>query len=227
MILMRLVPKTMRAERRIRTIGKVDGADGVALTFDDGPSDLTAAVLTTLARYGARATFFVVGREIRGRERLLRRAIAEGHELGNHTMTHVHVHARRKKEHAEIAAVSDLIESETGVAARLYRPPWGEVDQHDVAVAVELGMAPVAWNVDPRDWSPGVSPEVIRTRVVAAAEPGSIILLHDGPGAMRAATLAALPSMLEALRARGLASVTVSELIARGASLGRSTMGPA
>ena len=110
---------------------------------------------------------------------------------------------------------------------RLYRPPYGEVDQDDVARAMELGVSPVAWDVDPRDWSRGISRETIRARVVDAAEPGSIILLHDGPGDMRTATLAALPTIIEALRDRGLASVTVSELIARAAAVERSMTGSA
>src|SRR5947209_18289471 len=130
---MRLVPKTLRARARIPAIRQVTGADAVALTFDDGPSDLTAAVLTMLARHGATATFFVVGREIPGRERVLRRTIAEGHELGNHTMTHTGARGRRENPYAEIAAVNELIESTTAGAARLYRPPHRAVDREDVA----------------------------------------------------------------------------------------------
>jgi len=219
---MRLLPKILHAQPRTPAIARVPGADGVALTFDDGPSDLTGAVLATLARYEARATFFVVGAEIPGRERLLRRAVAEGHELGNHTMTHAKVCERREQAHPEIAKVSELIEAETGVAARLYRPPYGEIDPDDVAFAAELGMSTAVWNVDPRDWSSGVSPDTIRARVIDAAEPGSIVLLHDGPGDVRAATVAALPSIIEALRDRGLASVTVSELVESGTPAGGS-----
>jgi peptidoglycan/xylan/chitin deacetylase (PgdA/CDA1 family) len=215
MILMRLVPNILRAEPRIRTLGRVSGADGVALTFDDGPSDLTAAALSVLARHGARATFFVVGREIPGRERLLRRAVDEGHEIGNHTMSHAHAPVRRRRAYDELAGTSELVATAVGAAPRLYRPPYGELDQADLSLALELGMSPVAWDVDPRDWSPGVSADAIRTRLLDAVQPGSVILLHDGPGAMRAATLAALPSILDALGERGLESVTVSELIAR------------
>ena len=224
---MRLVPKTLRTQPRKPVIGRVAGVDAVALTFDDGPSDLTAAVLTTLARHRVRATFFVVGREIPGRERLLRRAVDEGHELGNHTMTHGRARERRDTGYVEIAELNELIEAEAGVAPRVYRPPYGDVDPDEIALASELGMSPVAWNVDPRDWSSGVAPQTIRARVLESAEPGSIILLHDGPRDMRAATLAALPSLIESLRDRGLESVTVSELVARGKAIRRSMAGSA
>ena len=209
----RAVPQTAPARPLIQA--RVAGVDEVALSFDDGPSLHTLEVLAVLRRYEVRATFFVLGREVHGREDILRQVVAEGHELGNHTMTHALLIRDHSRVRAEVAEANELIRSVAGVAPRLFRPPFGEFDAYSTGVLKELGLKPVLWDVDPKDWAP-VTPEELTERVVADVGPGSIVLLHDGPAGERDATVEALPGVIEALRERGHNGVTISDLLAEG-----------
>ncbi len=177
----------------------------IALTFDDGPGPLTARFVRVLDRMNASATFFVVGEEVRGRSRVMRRLLAEGNELGNHTTHHSFRGA------ADLKRTQRLIENATGFRPCLFRPPGGHVSRHVVNTANDLEMTTVKWDVDPRDWStPGA--DTIRARVLGAARPGSIAVLHDG-GGNRSGTLAALPGIIHRLRARGYELVTATEIL--------------
>jgi peptidoglycan/xylan/chitin deacetylase (PgdA/CDA1 family) len=181
-------------------------ANAVALTFDDGPSDYTPGFLQVLREKGVHGTFFEVGQEMAGREATMRQILAEGNELGDHTMNHVEYPG-----YSQIAGAAQRIEEYTHFKPCLFRPPGGAVNSGVVATAGSLGMRTVTWDVDPRDWStPGTS--AIYANIVANAEPGSIILMHDG-GGPRSETLEALPHVIDTLRARGFAFETVSELL--------------
>jgi peptidoglycan/xylan/chitin deacetylase (PgdA/CDA1 family) len=178
----------------------------VALTFDDGPSEYTDRYLDVLREKGVPATFFEVGQEMPGREATMRRILAEGDELGDHTMNHVEYPG-----YSQIAGAADRIERYTGFRPCLFRPPGGAVDSSVVATAGSLGMKTITWDVDPRDWSlPGTSE--IYSNIVNNARPGSIILMHDG-GGPRDETLAALPQIIDTLRAKGYGFETVSALL--------------
>jgi peptidoglycan/xylan/chitin deacetylase (PgdA/CDA1 family) len=192
----------------------------VALTFDDGPSRWTPRILDVLARAGARATFFVVGRHVSGYEDALRRAVAEGHELGNHGDTHTRPSLLRDDElAAELERTNERVRAATGVAPRLVRPPYGDDADRVAAIASRLGFAAtVRWSVDPRDWEQP-APEEIARRVLAAATPGAIVLLHDGfqpatPRSGCSGTVEALERILPGLREQAYELVTVSELLA-------------
>jgi peptidoglycan/xylan/chitin deacetylase (PgdA/CDA1 family) len=181
-------------------------ADEVALTFDDGPSRTqTPAILETLDRLGARATFFEEGRHVRGREALMRQILAAGDEIGNHSFHHpVDPGA------GELASTQAAIRAATGFTPCLFRPPYGELDRKEKAAALADGLQMVFWTLDSEDdQHPGVGP--IRVRVVRRAKPGSIVLLHDG--GRHPETVAALPGIVEGLEARGLRLVTVTELL--------------
>ncbi len=203
--------------RPVRAVGCSGGSAGlvyngprerpvVALTFDDGPSEYTPAYLTVLREKGVHATFFEIGQEMPGREATMRRILAEGDEIGDHTMNHVELPG-----YAQIAGAAARIAAYTHFRPCLFRPPGGAVDAGVVATAGSLGMRTIAWDVDPRDWSlPGSG--AIYTDVVAHARNGSIVLMHDG-GGPRSETLAALPRLIDALRARGFRFATVSELL--------------
>jgi peptidoglycan/xylan/chitin deacetylase (PgdA/CDA1 family) len=201
-----------------------------ALTFDDGPAGATEAVLDLLAAHGARATFFVLGRQVAGREGTLRRALAEGHELGNHGWSHLRAtEAGAAEVREELERTAAAIEAATGVRPRLARPPYGDGAEAFAAAAAAAGLAPtVLWSVDPEDWRPGEG-AAIAARVLERVHPGAIVDLHDGWGrtpASREPTVAALAVLLPALAGAGWASLTVSELLeAQGAS--RSTTQPA
>ena len=183
----------------------------VALTFDDGPGQSTAAVLTTLEAEHAVATFFVVGEHVRGHEPLLRRMLRDGDALGNHSFSHVDLARDGRVADRELAETNALVGQVTGYAPCLFRAPFGDVSPALIADAHSQGLMTIGWNVDPRDWAlPGV--RAIVTRVLTQTRPGSIVLMHDG-GGPRSETVAALPRIIAALLARGLRLVTVPELL--------------
>jgi peptidoglycan-N-acetylglucosamine deacetylase len=178
----------------------------VALTFDDGPSlSQTPAILETLVRLGARATFFEEGRHVAGREALMRQILAAGDEIGNHSFHHP-----VDPGPAELSATNAAIHAATGFTPCLFRPPYGEVDGVVERAARANGLAIVLWTLDSEDdQHPGIA--AIRRRVVRRAKPGSIVLLHDG--GRHPQTVAALPGIVEGLERRGLRLVTVTELL--------------
>jgi peptidoglycan/xylan/chitin deacetylase (PgdA/CDA1 family) len=178
----------------------------VALTFDDGPSEYTDRYLDVLREKDVPATFFEIGQEMPGREATMRRILAEGDEIGDHTMNHV-----EDPGYEQIAGAAERIKAYTGFQPCLFRPPGGAQNSTVIATAGSLGLKTVTWDVDPRDWSlPGTAE--IYSNIVDNAKPGAIVLMHDG-GGPRDETLAALPEIIDTLRARGYGFETVSELL--------------
>lgn len=203
--------------RPVRAVGCTGGGAGlvtngprnrkvVALTFDDGPSDYTDEFLEVLREKDVSATFFEVGQVMPGREDAMRQILAQGSEIGDHTMDHVEFPG-----YAQIAGAAERIAAYTHFQPCLFRPPGGGVDGAVVATAGSLGMRTVNWDVDPRDWSnPGSG--AIYADVVGHVRPGSIVVMHDG-GGPRGETLAALPRIIDTLRGRGYRFATVTELL--------------
>jgi peptidoglycan/xylan/chitin deacetylase (PgdA/CDA1 family) len=203
--------------RPVRPVGCTGGGAGlvtngprerkvVALTFDDGPSDYTDDFLRVLREKEVPGTFFEVGQVMPGREDTMRQILAQGSELGDHTMDHVEYPG-----YAQIAGAAQRIEAYTHFKPCLFRPPGGAVNEGVVATAGRLGMRTITWDVDPQDWStPGTG--AIYANVVGHTRPGSIVLMHDG-GGPRGETLAALPRIIDALRGRGYRFATVTELL--------------
>ncbi len=186
-------------------------AKRVALTFDDGPAALTSSVLRVLAQERVPATFFVVGRNVAGREALLRRALAAGHMLANHSFTHVSLAKADAAATQELKDTQDAIARATGFTPCLFRPPFGASSRALVTKAGDQRLTSVLWSVNSKDFTePGTA--AIRQRVLADVRPGSIVLLHDGGGDRRQ-TLAALPSIVRTLKARGYRFVTVPSLL--------------
>ncbi|MEP6952813.1 MAG: polysaccharide deacetylase family protein [Solirubrobacteraceae bacterium] len=183
----------------------------VALTFDDGPGPETAAVLARLRRARQHATFFVIGRQIAGREAVLAHAARDGNAVGNHTWDHVDVSAGDAAAAGELLWTSRAIRRATGEPPCVLRAPYGRTGPGLVAAAREQGMIVTEWNVDPQDWR---SPSSARTAraVLSAVRPGAIILLHDG-GPRARETRAALPQILRGLKRRGYRSLTVPQLL--------------
>ena len=184
----------------------------VALTFDDGPSAAnTPRVLDILRNHGAHGTFFVVGESVNHNSGILSRAVAEGNEIGVHTWSHIKMTgSSAERINSEVSRSIDAITAATGQAPRLIRPPYGATNASIVNSMFETyGLTSVLWDVDTRDWQhPGV--DVVVSRAVGNARPGSIILVHD----IHASTLAALEGIVSGLQARGFKLVTVSELMA-------------
>ena len=196
----------------------------VALTFDDGPSGSTEAVLDVLDAHGARGTFFVVGEWVERLPDVVRATAARGHELGNHTWTHVDGREVVDPEvwRDEIRRTSDIVEGIAGHAPRLFRPPYGAVPGRFARVAAACGLdATVLWTVTPDDWQLEIRHEQIEEEVVSSAHAGAIVLHHDGRpgdesnhGEPLVETVRALPRILERLADDGYRFVTVSELLA-------------
>lgn len=191
------------------------GPPQVALTFDDGPSESTPAVLEALARHGARATFFQVGSNARRLPDIARRVAAEGHEIGNHTETHPAFYLRTPGQvDQEITRCQESLEQVHGLVPRLFRPPYGARWFGMFPALRRHHMTSVMWSVSSHDWERPA--EWIAAHVIRKTAPGAIVLLHDGdtttPGDRRQATARATGMILESLAARGIAPVTVSEL---------------
>jgi peptidoglycan/xylan/chitin deacetylase (PgdA/CDA1 family) len=185
----------------------------VALTFDDGPSGRTPAILGVLANHHAHATFFVVGRSTRGMEPVLRRIAATGNELADHTYSHADLLALREPaQRRQLQWTRGLVARATGVQPRFFRPPYGATGPAVNRLGRSLGLIPVLWSVDSRDWQLPGTKAIVR-RVLASVRAGSIVLLHDGGGDRRE-TLRALPAILRALQRRHLKVVTLSRLFA-------------
>lgn len=203
--------------RPVRAVGCTGGSAGldtngsrqrnvVALTFDDGPSEYTPGFLQVLREKHVPATFFEIGQEMSRYPATMRQILREGDEIGNHTMHHAEFPG-----YSEIAPATTLAESITHFRPCLFRPPGGAVDSAVIGAAAEDGLRTITWDVDPADWStPGTG--AIYSRVVDAAQSGSIILMHDG-GGPRGETLAALPQIIDTLRARGYGFATVTGLL--------------
>ncbi|MFZ0434665.1 MAG: polysaccharide deacetylase family protein [Chthoniobacterales bacterium] len=198
-------------ERTCYTAIRVD-APYIAMTFDDGPSAvLTPRLLDMLKQRNIKATFFVLGQLAQEHPEIIARALAEGHEIANHSWDHKALNKLGEGglQH-ELADTSATITKTTGKPVTLMRPPYGATNPRlNKAIEKEYGMKVILWSVDPFDWKrPG--PQVITQRILAGTQPGSIILAHDiHPG-----TIEAMPATFDALLAKGFKFVTVSELLA-------------
>jgi peptidoglycan-N-acetylglucosamine deacetylase len=178
-------------------------AGGVYLTFDDGPTPAwTPRVLALLARYQARATFFVLGRSAAAHPELVRQEFAAGHGVGNHTWSHRRLtNLRGAQLVAEVNATSTAIRQITGAPVRCLRPPFATVDAASAEQVRALGLRLVLWDIDTNDWlRPGTG--AIAGRVLGRVRSGDVILMHDG-GGNRSQTVVALEQVLATLSARG------------------------
>ena len=196
------------------------GEHQVALTFDDGPDPKwTPRILEALKALGVKATFFLVGVNAEQNPGLVRRIVAEGHEIGNHTYYHPNL-SLCWPEHIrlELNATQLLIETITGRSTTLFRPPYNADtspsslgDLVPLRIANEMNYLVVLENIDPQDWArPGA--DVILQRIKQQRHDGNIILLHDA-GGDRSQTLAALPRIVDWLHTRGDTIVPLSTLI--------------
>jgi peptidoglycan/xylan/chitin deacetylase (PgdA/CDA1 family) len=185
----------------------------VALTFDDGPNPpATPQVLDILKRDGAPATFFVVGLRAARAPELLRRIRADGHAIGNHSFAHrPFVLATPGMIRRDLDRTDAVVRAATGAAPSFVRVPYGLRGPFTLRTVRAGGREPVGWSLYPRD-ARQPPPDTIAARVLERARPGDIILLHDG-GGDRANTVAALPRILEGLRARGLPVVPLADLL--------------
>ncbi|WP_344452378.1 polysaccharide deacetylase family protein [Actinocorallia aurantiaca] len=182
----------------------------VALTFDDGPMEESDKLLQILARYRAKATFFVVGRMVEENPEILHREVADGHEIANHTWSHADLTSLSPEGlRAEIEKTQAVIKQHAGYDATLMRPPYGATNARVASAAKEFGLAEIMWAVDPLDWQ-NRDTALVERRVLAQTRPGDIVLLHD----IHSSSVDAVPGILAALAERGYKFVTVSGLLA-------------
>lgn len=185
----------------------------VALTFDDGPwRGQTEQVLAILAERDVRATFFILGCQVERAPDLAQAIANAGHLIGNHTYSH------RRLDTApydlvdwEVSWGAHRIETVTGIHPTWFRAPGGNFGQAAYEAAERAGSRPALWTVDPQDWRDNATPDEIAGNVLTTAHPGAIVVLHDG-GGDQTSTIAALPAIIDGLRAQGYRFVTLDEL---------------
>lgn len=189
------------------------GSPLVALTFDDGPwPGQTAAILAILAERDVPATFFMLGSLVDRMPEVARAVVGAGHTVGNHTYRHTRLDtANPVTAEWEIRSTNWAIVKATGVRPRWFRTPCGSLGGNAEQYITDAGMLSALWTVDPQDWRKGQTAEGIAASVVASVRPGGVVVLHDG-GGDRSATIAALPAIIDRLRAAGYEFVTLDEL---------------
>jgi peptidoglycan-N-acetylglucosamine deacetylase len=207
--------------------GRTDSSS-IALTFDDGPTGDTERVLDVLDRFGVRAAFFMIGRQVEQHPAIARRVVAAGHEVGNHSYSHpIYLYRGARETFRQLARTQDIIADATGVFPRWSRPPYGVRTPAYFAAARRLSLRTVQWTVAGFDWKRKQTAARISARVVDGLAPGSIVLLHDGDSACKAGrgeTVAALPGIIAGAGDRGLGVAPLAQLLA--STNGTSTSRP-
>jgi len=184
----------------------------IAMTFDDGPSSAnTPRLLEILKQRNIKATFFLIGQNAASNPEIVRRILADGHEVGNHSWTHPQLSKLSDdRVTTEINKTQDAIKEASGFTPTLLRPPYGAITARQREwIESQFGLSIILWSVDPFDWKrPGAS--VITQRILSQVRPGAIILSHD----IHKQTVDAMPATLDGLIAKGYKFVTVTQLIA-------------
>lgn len=181
----------------------------IAITFDDGPSAHTDRLLDIFARYGGKGTFFVLGNLIDGRKNTVKRIVAEGHEIGNHSWSHRQLTNLSEEEITDqIMMTRAKIYDTVGVDSLIMRPPYGACDDTVKAVGAKVGVSFVNWSVDTLDWK-SKNAVAVHNEIMKYASDGAIILCHD----LHKTTVDAMETVLPELIGKGYQLVTVSELM--------------
>lgn len=194
----------------------VSNRRSIALTFDDGPSESTGAVLDLLARYGARATFFQCGANVKRLPEMARRVAEAGHQIGNHTVTHPKFHFKPSGFiRGEVAGAQKMIEDGAGVSPRLFRAPYGIRWFGLRAAQAEFGLLGVMWTCIALDWK--LDAGAIAERLLRQTAPGAIFCLHDGRAISAnpdiSSTIGALERVLPEWVKQGFQFETVSQIL--------------
>jgi peptidoglycan/xylan/chitin deacetylase (PgdA/CDA1 family) len=210
-----LAPVVPGVASRLGIVRRQEGADGVVLTFDDGPHPQgTPLVLEILREAGATATFFLAGEQVERRPALAAEIVAAGHLVGLHCHRHrnaLRLTGRQFGEDAERGR--GAIEDACGQAIADHRPPYGIYTRAALRECRQRGWRPLLWSQWGKDWRGSATARSIAHRATAPAGAGDIVLLHDAdyysaPGSW-ARTVAALPIILAALDSRGLKAVSL------------------
>ena len=193
------------------------GTKRLALTYDDGPNDPhTLRLLEVLAKHGARATFFLIGRYVEQRPDIVREIVKAGHVVGNHTFTHPLLIFKPAPEvRTELSNCRSALHDAIGEHSNLFRPPFGGRRPAVLRIVRELGLQPVMWNVTGYDWNAPPA-AVIERKVTKQIRGGDVILLHDGGhkqmGADRSQTVLATENLIQRYKQEGYEFKTISEM---------------
>ena len=184
------------------------GGKMIALTFDDGPNPATTpTLLATLQRYGVHATFFALGQEAQASPNLIKQEAAQGNEVASHTWDHADLTTLSSAAQTqEIMSAHNLINQLTGQNVMLYRPPYGNYNATTLAAT---DLTAVCWSVDTNDWRYVNNSQAVIDNALSSAHDGAIILIHD----IHSWSVAAVPTIIERLKAEGYQFVTVSQLL--------------
>ena len=195
----------------VKPLGRNDSGRCRTLTSPWGNED-TQQLIDILGKYNVKATFFVVGEWVDKYPESVKALHEAGHEIMNHSDDHAHFNSLSTDEIiADITACNEKIAAVTGVTPTLFRPPYGEYDDHVIAAVRSMGMEPVQWDCDSLDWKDLSAADITR-RVLSKAQAGSIALFHNAAKN----TPAALPGVIEGLLREGFELVPISQLILPG-----------
>lgn len=183
----------------------------VGLTFDDGPNTgSTTNLLNALKQAGLRATMFNIGQKAQNNPSLVREQVAAGMWIGNHSYTHPQMTALSSSQMtSEITRTQQAIQSITGTAPKLFRPPYGATNSTLKSVMAQNGLTEVMWNVDSLDWNGATSAQIVAA--TGRLQNGDVILMHD----QFQATRQAIPQIAQSLKSRGLCTGMISPTTGR------------
>ncbi|MBM3115045.1 polysaccharide deacetylase family protein [Jeongeupia naejangsanensis] len=189
----------------------------IALTFDDGPSPWTPDLLDVLKKHQVKATFFWLGGQMAGREDIVRRALAEGHTLANHSWSHPNLAGTDESYfwNEEIGRTQSEFRRIIGKAPTLMRPPYGNIDDAQIGIVDKHGMKVVLWSIDAIDWYRNrmlFGAHEIERGVQPYVHEEAIVLMHDG-GGKRGDTVAAVDRLIPWLKSGGYSFATVDALL--------------
>ncbi len=177
----------------------------VGLTFDDGPTSSTSTLLNVLRTNGARATMFNVGQNVQNNRAAAQAQVAAGMWIGNHSWSHAHMTSLSQSQmRSDLSQTNQAIQSATGSAPRLFRPPYGETNSTLQSVASSLGMIQVIWDVDSQDWNGASVSQIVSN--AGRLQAGQVILMHDGIQNTRSA----IPQIMANLASRNLCPGMIS-----------------
>lgn len=187
------------------------GRKVMALTFDDGPSPYSGAILDILKTKGVKATFFNVGQNAIDYASAQKRALAEGHQIASHSNTHAYLPKLSIQNlRAELRKGFENIKVASGVETRIMRAPYGAFGEEQWKSVADFVDMNVLWDIDTLDWTrPGA--RAIHDAVVGNAHNGAVVLMHDG-GGDRSQDVEALPGIIDDLKAQGYEFVTIDQL---------------
>lgn len=199
----------IRWNYHLSALHRSSSSENIALTFDDGPTEYTGEILDLLSEYNQKASFFLIGNRVQKYPDIVRRIVAEGHSLGNHTQSHSpytgFLNVRQME--SEIRAADQNLKEVTGKPVNLYRPPYGVTNPSIRKAVRATGHTVMGWSVRSLDTLIRSETRILR-RILRRIKPGGVVLLHD----TSAKTVRVCRMLLPELQRRSLRSVTLHEL---------------